>query len=167
MGSSLTRIVLVLLCAAVLSGFVFAIQDIGLIHWGYSGVLRSTMWVGPDGTINIMAANKGDGSRLIIYGGADGDGPEIGADAELTLYAYSDQMPNDPEANFERVSLTQMNRNERNVRLSMERGGTGQFREFWLGYDTFKPGVGYFPLRITPQGVFVCDIQNRCNRIGG
>jgi len=143
-----------------------------VIHWGYDAgdgkgsILRASEWVGPDGTKNYQCMQKDCGTRVLLYPNPKNDGPDVGADAELTIYGYSDQSVGHPEENFRRVSLTQMNKNEPGVRLSIERGGDQQFDEVAVCFDTWRPGVAWCPFMVHPDyGVLVCNWQGGCNQL--
>ena len=165
------------LLLAAITGFIglslakiahaFTVASQSIVYWGYDGVTRSKQWVGPDGTLNLQSLQKEAGTRIILYPNATDRSPQTGPISEFVIYGASDQAPGHPETNFERFSITQMNQYERMVRFTMERGGNGQFREMWFGYDVEAGGVPYFPLRITPQGVFVADINGRLTKLGG
>jgi|SRR6185369_11187441 len=170
----MTRLLLVLLLLPLPAwGFDTSSFSIGfpaLQGWGYDAgdgrgaVMRSWMWVGPDGTINVQAAQRDTGTRVILY--PNPDGPATGANAEFTVYGMSDQAVGRPEQSFERFSLTQMNDNERSIRFSVEQGGSGLFRPIEFCFDTWAPNVAWCPFRIDPRwGVLVCDAAGTCRRI--
>lgn len=147
------------------AGSAFTIQNQALTLWGYDGKQLATEWVGPDGSINFRSEVSNQRSAIMLFPSVNGTGPDFGAATEYVLYRKTDGTANHPEQNFERFSISAMafnkelNKEEGMLRFSNERGGNGQFREFWFGYDTFQPGWSYFPLRVTPDGVFVCDIS--------
>ena len=168
--------IFLLLCGFTFSGYY--IQGISVIGWGYDAgdgkgpVLRAQQWVGPDGTLNWSSMQPGTGTRMILYPNPTGIMPQVGAISEFTIYGLTDQAAGHPEMNFERFSVTQMDPNERMLRFSMERGGTGEFRPIEFCYDTYTndPPRAYCPLRIDPDpaiGVRVCGVDGVCQKIGG
>lgn len=171
--------IILVLAAMFLCGFTFNryyISGASVIGWGYDAgdgrgpLLRAQQWVGPDGTDNRSSMQPGTGTRMILYPNPTGVMPQVGAISEITVYGMTDQAAGHPETNFERFSVTQMDPNERMVRFSMERGGTGNFHPIEICFDSYQPGVAYCPLRIDPdpaKGVQVCDINNACTRLGG
>lgn len=172
---------ILVLAAMFLCGFTFTayfITGISYIEFGYDAgdgkgpVCRSRLWPGPDGTLTVQSCQENTATRIMLLPVAGGD--QRGANAELTIYGETDEGVGHPEGTFERVSVTQMNNNERHVRFSMEAGGLGQFRPFEFCYDTYTfvngEPIAYCPLRIDPdpaKGVQVCDINNACTRLGG
>ena len=129
------------------------------------------------GPIKIFNGNLKDGS-IVVTGKIseqrsaidiwpfDGRLPYRGAVAEQVWYRtrFKDQ------PDFERFSISAMNNDEAQYRLSVERGGSGEFRAVQVCFDGFGANrdQAYCPLRVTPDnGVQVCTVNNVCTRIGG
>jgi hypothetical protein len=161
-----------LLLGLIVTGFAFLQSDFSVINWGYNAgdgrgqMLRSRMWVGPDGSINVQPQQPGAGGRVTIYPHATTRAANFGANAEIVIYGMSDQAPGHPEENFERLSIAQMNDARRMVRFSMERGGTGQYHPFEFCFDHWTVTTAWCPLRIDPTyGVLICNAEGDCRQL--
>ena len=120
-----------------------------------------------EGSISLVGKKSYQRTALDLWP-VNGESPPYGALTELVLYRtrFKDQPA------FERMNWTAMNHNEPMYRFGVERSVVGgYFRPIWFCFEDVSPGAAYCPLKIEPpgpsQGVYTCNAQNQCTKVGG
>ena len=158
-----TRVLLGVFLATAVVAVPAARQSlIDIQVWGYQGVSRARMWVGPEGRISHQSLLDGHASAWDIWPTL-GTRPTEHARSELTLHR---QLWSDPCQ--ERINLIAMANEREDYRVSLERSAacTGDEKGLKVCFDNPIPG-GPANCRfwVRPDGVYVSDDGQTWRRI--
>lgn len=127
----------------------------------YAGVAKAMEWAAEDGRVSQQNQVEGNSTALDLWP-APGKPPTIDSLAEITLHRTG---WNDPA--MERFNISAMaTLDGAAYRFGVEASDGGQIRNIVFCFESDgKGGQGICPFRITPHGVYVCEIDNTCKKL--
>lgn len=136
-------------------------DGISYVTYKSNGATRAQEWSVDDGRVSQQNQVEGNSTAIDLWP-APGVHPTYDSLAEITLHRTRWDEPG-----MERFNISAMaTLDGAAYRFGVEASDGGQIRDIVFCFESDgNGGQGICPFRITPHGVYVCEIDNTCKKL--